>query len=252
MDKRSAAITDELAARQRILTPPANLDFLLRRRTQFVRDFLPAGQRALEIGAGVGFTRQYLPGIDLVTTDLRPKAWIDEAADAQELPYADGSFDASIAIHVLHHIPSPRRAMHELVRVVRPGGLVLIAEPHSSWLLRGFLRLSRHEYVDADVDPYTSEECQTRPAFPGGGNNALGDLLLGDRARFDAEFPGLELIHHRYVECMTFMNSGGVTVRGPAVPLPAGALRALDRVDGLLMRWPGMFAFFQEFVYRVP
>ena len=49
--------------------------------------------------------------------------------DAYALPFADGSFDAVVAAEVLEHLPEDERAMAELVRVVRPGGLVAVTVP---------------------------------------------------------------------------------------------------------------------------
>jgi ubiquinone/menaquinone biosynthesis C-methylase UbiE len=48
------------------------------------------------------------------------------AADASSLPFADDSFAAALAVHVLHLIPGWRRALEELVRVVRPDGALVI------------------------------------------------------------------------------------------------------------------------------
>lgn len=45
-------------------------------------------------------------------------------ADAQQLPYADNSFDIVMAAHILEHLPDPVTALQEMVRVARPGGLV--------------------------------------------------------------------------------------------------------------------------------
>lgn len=49
--------------------------------------------------------------------------------DAQRLEFADATFDAARADRVMAFVPDPRAAMRELVRVVRPGGRVVITEP---------------------------------------------------------------------------------------------------------------------------
>ncbi len=48
--------------------------------------------------------------------------------DATDLAFADGSFDGAITRFSLHHVPVPGRMLAELARVVRPGGLVVVAD----------------------------------------------------------------------------------------------------------------------------
>lgn len=92
----------------------------------------------LEVGCGNGLmwreNLDRLPaGWRLTLTDLSPgmietvrNVLGDRAgyvvADAQELPFADGSFDAAIANHMLFHVPDRPRALAEIARVLRPGG----------------------------------------------------------------------------------------------------------------------------------
>ena len=48
-----------------------------------------------------------------------------EVADAAELPYADGSFDACRIDRVLQHVADPAPAIREMARVLRPGGALV-------------------------------------------------------------------------------------------------------------------------------
>jgi SAM-dependent methyltransferase len=50
-----------------------------------------------------------------------------EAGDAQQLSFADGSFDAALSLLVFNFIPNPQKALLELRRVTRPGGKVSAA-----------------------------------------------------------------------------------------------------------------------------
>ena len=95
----------------------------------------------LEVGCGDGsIWRQNLDRIPagwrLTLTDMSPgmveaarEALGDRAtyavADVQELPFGDESFDAAAANHVLFHVPDRQRALRELSRVLRPGGLLV-------------------------------------------------------------------------------------------------------------------------------
>ena len=49
-------------------------------------------------------------------------------ADGQHLPFADASFDAAVISFGLRNVHEPKRALAEMVRVVRPGGRVVVCE----------------------------------------------------------------------------------------------------------------------------
>lgn len=107
-------------------------------RWLFDRVAPPVGARILELGCGPAeFWKRNLDRIDpswqLTLTDLSP-GMIDAArgvlgdraeyavADAQELPFADESFDVVLASHMLYHVPDRPRALAEIRRVLVPGG----------------------------------------------------------------------------------------------------------------------------------
>jgi len=49
-----------------------------------------------------------------------------QQADVRSLPYDDQSFDVVMAAHVLEHLPAPQRALKEMIRVLKPGGMVFV------------------------------------------------------------------------------------------------------------------------------
>jgi SAM-dependent methyltransferase len=55
-------------------------------------------------------------------------------ADAQQLPIKSDSFDAVVTLDTIEHIPDDHAAMKEIMRVLKPGGLVLINVPAYQWL----------------------------------------------------------------------------------------------------------------------
>jgi SAM-dependent methyltransferase len=108
---------------------------------------LDGDESVLDIGCGNGRYlatlrerghRGYLVGADLSVGMLRTArpAMGDGpllVSDAQALPFATGSFDAVLAMHMMYHVPDRARALGEIRRVVRPGGVVLLftnAESH--------------------------------------------------------------------------------------------------------------------------
>ena len=66
--------------------------------------------------------------IQYITTDLfSPLA--DVKADICNLPFEDNSYDIIFCNHVLEHIPDDTKAMQELFRVLKPGGMAILQIP---------------------------------------------------------------------------------------------------------------------------
>ena len=66
--------------------------------------------------------------IDYTTTDLlSPLA--DVKADICNLPFQDNHYDVILCNHVLEHIPNDTKAMQELYRVLKPGGMAILQIP---------------------------------------------------------------------------------------------------------------------------
>lgn len=53
----------------------------------------------------------------------------DVCADAASMPFRDGSFDRVVAFQSLEHIKLPETALHEIYRVLRPGGKIVLTVP---------------------------------------------------------------------------------------------------------------------------
>ncbi|NEQ51101.1 MAG: class I SAM-dependent methyltransferase [Leptolyngbya sp. SIO3F4] len=68
------------------------------------------------------------PQLDYVNADLDP-ILASEKEDLTHLSFADASFDVVICNHVLEHIPDDRKAMREILRVLKPGGWALLQVP---------------------------------------------------------------------------------------------------------------------------
>ena len=93
---------------------------------------------ALDVGCGTGFLSLELAGrghrvtgIDFapqMLAEARKKAAAQgvavrfEEGDAEQLPFAEGSFDLVMTRHVLWTLPHPEQAIDEWIRVLRPGG----------------------------------------------------------------------------------------------------------------------------------
>jgi ubiquinone/menaquinone biosynthesis C-methylase UbiE len=51
-----------------------------------------------------------------------------ETVDAKKMPYADGTFSATVSNSIIHHIPDPRGVLAEMGRVTASGGLVFVRD----------------------------------------------------------------------------------------------------------------------------
>jgi SAM-dependent methyltransferase len=129
---------------ERLLANEADMAF--RRRVPILLDYLELedGHRILDCGCGMGFwlfAMQRLRRLELVGVDADPARldWAEREgvaaelvrADAQALPFPDGSFDGVLMSEVLEHLPDDGRALREVRRVLRPGGVLAISVPNA-------------------------------------------------------------------------------------------------------------------------
>lgn len=98
----------------------------LDRKTTFLTDSI----RVLHIAPEQVFYKKFksFSHWDYTTSDLHsPLA--DVKADICALPFEDNSYDFILCNHVLEHIPNDLKAMEELYRVLKPGGIAILQVP---------------------------------------------------------------------------------------------------------------------------
>ena len=122
-----------------------------------------SGNDILECGCGTGLILERLAkfsrravGIDLSPGMLQLAR--DRGLDAREgsvteLPFADGEFDVTCSFKVLAHVPDIGKALREMARVTKPGGVIL-AEFYNPMSFRG---LAKRVYAGAISDRGTKE-----------------------------------------------------------------------------------------------
>ncbi len=141
--------------------------------------------RSLEIGAGTGYFSLNLLQAGVVgeatCTDISPGmvATLSEnasrlglrvraaRADAEALPFPDGSFDLVVGHAVLHHLPDLRHAFAEFHRVLAPGGRIVFAGEPSRFgdSLASLPKRGAHRLA-----PYWRALLRAGPAPPPGSN----------------------------------------------------------------------------------
>jgi demethylmenaquinone methyltransferase/2-methoxy-6-polyprenyl-1,4-benzoquinol methylase len=121
---------------ERVIPPPdpAELTDLLR---------LPTAGIMLDAGGGTGRVSAALRGLvgTMVVSDLShnmlrqaaAKGGLDPVrAHAEGLPFPDHSFDRVLVVDALHHFCDQRDALSDLLRVLKPGGRLVIEEPDNT------------------------------------------------------------------------------------------------------------------------
>jgi SAM-dependent methyltransferase len=114
----------------------AHIDRLEQR---LVSRFLPGGQIFAEIGSGFGrlapcyLDRYATAHMVEPASNLRQLAEknfttaVHVDADVYDLPFDDATLDGLLMVRVMHHLTEPRKALSELHRVLRPGGVMFFS-----------------------------------------------------------------------------------------------------------------------------
>jgi ubiquinone/menaquinone biosynthesis C-methylase UbiE len=102
-----------------------------------------------------------------IRTARRRLADVDEvtlaALNAEQLPFADATFDVATSVYLFHELPrrARRNVVRELFRVVRPGGLVVIedsAQLAESAEIEGALREFPREFHEPFYEDYLADD----------------------------------------------------------------------------------------------
>jgi len=200
---------------------------------------LPDGEgQVLELGSGAGYCERFIPG--LITSEIFHCSRARVVADAQQLPFADGSLRAIIMTDVLHHMPRVEDFFREASRCLRRGGKILMIEPWvTPWSRLVYSRL-HHEPFLPEAENWTFSS--TGPLS--GSNQALPWIVfVRDRRKFESLFPELTIDEMRPFMPFRYLISGGVGLRSL---MPGFTHEAWAGIEGMLepeMAHLAMFAF---------
>ena len=213
------------------------------RRWRMVRRWVdPAGRRVLDVGCGLGmytaaFRRAGARAFGVEVEFDRAVAalkWASGVAQAvgEHLPFADGVFDLAFSHEVLEHVGDDRACAVEMVRVVRPGGWLVIFVPNRRYFFethgvfwRGRYRFGNIPLVNWLPTPWRDRLAPHVRAYTSSG---LRRLFAGLPVR---------VVHHTQI----FPGYDNLIARAPAV---GKAVRAVaHRLERTPARWFGLSHF---------
>jgi ubiquinone/menaquinone biosynthesis C-methylase UbiE len=135
-----------------------------RSRYRFAAQFV-AGQRVLDVACGSGFGLELLSeagarplGVDYAgETLLEVRRNLPHSsllrADAMRLPLQSASIDQVVSFETIEHVPDARALVHEVRRVLKQGGRLVLSTPN-----RAFGPLERHTANRFHVQEFTADE----------------------------------------------------------------------------------------------
>lgn len=143
---------------------PLTLGFFYREKMRAIYHITPEANydQILEVGGGEsGLSAMLFPTAQITNIDCNPD-YANSACNQQErvtyicgdatrLPFENCSFDAVTMFDLLEHIPNHQQAIAEAIRVLKPGGYLLLSTPNENWRFPYYPLMQRVCPQDVDL-----------------------------------------------------------------------------------------------------
>lgn len=196
--------------------------------------FLSGDGIEVELGAGISPMRDSYP--EVLATDVVYASHLDRLIDAEAMDLPNSSVRTIYGQNCFHHFAHPDRFLHELDRVLVPGGGAILLEPYyGPFATFVFKRLFRSETFDK-----TDLSWETPTAGPmNGANQALSYIVfIRDRDQFILEHPSLTIAHQQLAgNYLRYLLSGGLNFRQLLPNSLTGFVGLLEKLISPLNRW---------------
>jgi len=107
--------------------------------------------------------------------------WQFEVGNANALPYEDDRFDMVTCQTLLIHVEHPKKVLLEMLRVTKPGGIIVAAEPNNRTVISSSLDILHNEFPLNDTLNFFRllMTCERGKQALGMGNISAGDIIPG-------------------------------------------------------------------------
>ncbi len=172
-----------------------------------IRGISTVGGIVLEIGAGSGNFKEYLPAA--ISSDIEACPWVDLCLDAHFLPFKDSAVSNIVMIDVLHHLADPVGFFHAAFQALAPGGKIFLVEPFPSPVSAVVYRKFHPEPFLMNVDYFAGERQMEK--HPWEANQAIAYLLFFKQAKKmqAAMYGKFRITERRRISVFMYPLSGG-------------------------------------------
>ncbi len=172
---------------------PVEADFWQRLRTAAVRSLdVKEGMHIVDVGSGGGWFSAMITrkGVKVTSIDLSLKNLTRLTkenrtdglmASAHDLPLMSESVDAVIASEVIEHLNDPLAAITEFLRIVKPGGRVVITTPYKE-VIKQHVCIHCNQLTPANAHLHSFDEEKLVTMFSRGGANEITYRRIGNKA----------------------------------------------------------------------
>ena len=252
---KSVKKPDVLKNRKKIFnTNNPNLIYLLHKRFGWMSKYIKNKKIVIELGSGNGCLKRILKNKNIILTDIIKYSWINKKIDMLnvnlEKSYLN-KVDVFIINHSLHHCANPAKCLTNLSKYLKDGGVVLINEPESSFILKLLQIILDDESWSLEDDVFNKKKNLFNPKNPWISNTAIAQLMFMDKDKFQKNFSQYQVEENYVSEFFVFLNSGGVSSDFFCIKLNNFFLNFLNLIDNLLIYiFPKIFALNRTVVLR--
>lgn len=199
-----------------------------------ISEHIKIDDRLLEIGAGSGSSIKFLADFNVLRTDYLDsnKDLVMCGVNAENLPFDNDSFDAVIAVDMIHHLADPKKGIQESLRVCKSNGIVLIVEPYISLLSYPIYKLFHPE--DTSIPFRPEKVLRKMNSDPSNGDQTILQCLINsewfksESEKLDSSF---EIEQLTRFSILSFFATGGIN---NPLPTPAFIIKIAIKLEALL------------------